>query len=252
MEIAGVYVEKSILQTLEQELTKTLQEIESKVAAQTGDTVVNLASPLQLQKLLFETMQIKPLKKTKTGWSVDEETLTILAENHEICRDILTHRHASKLLGTYVRGLLKYISPTTGRIHSSYDTLGASTGRMSSNDPNLQNIPAGDPWSDEIKKAFRPQQDNWSYVVADYSQIEIRILACLSGDEKMLLTLKEKKDLHLETAKVLFEKENISKAERSMAKTVNFGVMYGITAFGLSKMLGKAPAECAVYIDRFF
>jgi len=123
---------------------------------------------------------------------------------------------------------------------------------MSSNDPNLQNIPAGDTWSDEFKKAFRPQQDNWSYVVADYSQIEIRILACLSGDDKMIATLKEKKDLHMETAKVLFEKEDISKAERSMAKTVNFGVMYGITPFGLSKMLGKAPAECAIYIDRFF
>jgi len=123
---------------------------------------------------------------------------------------------------------------------------------MSSNDPNLQNIPAGDPWSDEIKRAFKPQKSDWSYVVADYSQIEIRILACLSGDAKMIATLKEKKDLHLETAKVLFEKEDISKAERSMAKTVNFGVMYGITPFGLSKMLGKTPAECAVYIDRFF
>ena len=93
---------------------------------------------------------------------------------------------------------------------------------MSSNDPNLQNIPAGDPWSDEIKKAFGPQEENWSFVVADYSQIEIRILACLSGDEKMIVTLKEKKDLHYETAKALFEKEVISKAERSMAKTVNF------------------------------
>lgn len=252
MEVYGVYMERSIIEKLEEELTKVIQNIESKVASQTGDTVVNLASPLQLQKLLFETMQIKPLRKTKTGWSVDEETLTILAQEHEICRDILTHRHASKLLGTYVRGLLKYINPKTKRIHTSYDTLGASTGRMSSNDPNLQNIPAGDPWSDEIKRAFRPIQADWSYVVADYSQIEIRILACLSGDERMIATLKQKKDLHLETAKALFEKEEISKAERSMAKTVNFGVMYGITPFGLSKMLGKAPAECAVYIDRFF
>lgn len=98
MEVNGVYVDRSILDTLEQELTKTIQNIESKVAIQTGDTVINLASPLQLQKLLFETMGIKPLKKTKTGWSVDEETLTILAENHEICREILSHRHASKLL----------------------------------------------------------------------------------------------------------------------------------------------------------
>jgi len=142
MEVYGVYIDHTILSDLEKELTKTIQGIESRVALQTGDSSVNLASPLQLQKLLFETMQIKPLKKTKTGWSVDEETLTILAEEHEICREILTHRHASKLLGTYVRGLLKYINPETGRVHTSYDTLGASTGRMSSNDPNLQNIPA--------------------------------------------------------------------------------------------------------------
>lgn len=103
MEVYGVYINHEKLQNLEQELTKAIQNIESKVAKQTGDTVVNLASPLQLQKLLFETMEIKPLKKTKTGWSVDEETLTMLAEEHEICREILTHRHASKLLGTYVR-----------------------------------------------------------------------------------------------------------------------------------------------------
>lgn len=130
-----------------------------------------------------------------------------------------------------MKAFQKHINSHTGRIHTSYDTLGASTGRMSSNDPNLQNIPAGDTWSDEFKKAFRPQQSDWCYVVADYSQIEIRILACLSGDEKMITTLQEKKDLHRETAKVLFEKEDISKTERSMAKTVNFGVMYGITPF---------------------
>ena len=123
MEVHGVYIDKTVLENLEQELSKIISGIESKVAQKTGETIVNLASPLQLQKLLFETMQIKPLKKTKTGWSVDEETLTILAEDHEICRDILTHRHASKLLGTYVRGLLKHINPKTKRIHTSYDTL---------------------------------------------------------------------------------------------------------------------------------
>lgn len=251
MEVRGVYIDAELLKNLEKELSGAIAEIDTKVSQKTGETV-NLASPLQIQKLLFETMGIKPLKKTKTGWSVDEETLTILSEEHEICRDILRHRHASKLLGTYVRGLAKNINSDTKRIHTSYDTLWASTGRMSSNDPNLQNIPAGDPWSDEIKKAFRPKEENWSFVVADYSQIEIRILACLSGDEKMIATLKDKKDLHYETAKVLFEKDDISKAERNMAKTVNFWVMYGITPFGLSKMLGKNTTECAVYIDRFF
>jgi DNA polymerase-1 len=142
MEVHGVYIERNILETLEEKLTKKIKEIENKVIKETGESDVNLASPLQLQKLLFERMGIKPLKKTKTGWSTDEETLIFLAEEHEICRDILIHRHASKLLGTYVRGLTKYINHDTKRIHTSYDTLGASTGRMSSNDPNLQNIPA--------------------------------------------------------------------------------------------------------------
>ena len=122
MEVRGVYIDEELLKNLEKELSGAIADIEMKVAKETGETV-NLASPLQLQKLLFETMQIKPLKKTKTGWSVDEETLTILAEDHEICRDILRHRHASKLLGTYVRGLAKNINPETRRIHTSYDTL---------------------------------------------------------------------------------------------------------------------------------
>jgi DNA polymerase-1 len=125
-------------------------------------------------------MKITPTRKTKTGWSVDEETLEIIAKDHEIARNILKHRHANKLLGTYVRGLLKHTNPLTKRIHTTYDTLGASTGRMSSDEPNLQNIPAGDTWSDQIKSAFRPEQEMWSFVVADYSQIELRILACLS------------------------------------------------------------------------
>lgn len=252
MEVRGVFVDKAALDDLERDLMVTIQGIESKISHQTGDTVVNLASPQQLAKLLFETMKIKPIRKTKTGWSVDEETLTILAEDHEICRDILTHRHASKLLSTYVRGLAKCINPKTRRIHTTYDTLGAATWRLSSNDPNLQNIPAGDMWSDKIKEAFRPEDSDWSFVVADYSQIELRILACLSGDMTMIETLHAKKDLHLETAKFLFGKDTISKKERGMAKTVNFGVMYGITPFGLSKMLGKAPSDCAVYIGRFF
>lgn len=142
MEVYGVYIDKKVLQELEQELTKTITTIEETVARETQETSVNLASPLQLQKLLFETLAIKPLKKTKTGWSVDEETLTILAEEHDICRQILNHRHASKLLGTYVRGLTRHINPETERVHTSYDTLGASTGRMSSDSPNLQNIPS--------------------------------------------------------------------------------------------------------------
>ncbi len=142
MEVQGVYLDHNLLEKLEQDLIKSINTIENKVAQETGETTVNLASPLQIQKLLFEKLKIKPLKKTKTGWSVDEETLAILAEENEICNDILTHRHASKLLGTYVRGLTKHINPHTKRIHTTYDTLGASTGRMSSNEPNLQNIPA--------------------------------------------------------------------------------------------------------------
>lgn len=123
---------------------------------------------------------------------------------------------------------------------------------MSSDSPNLQNIPAGDPWSDEIKSAFKPQDDDWSYVVADYSQIEIRILACLSGDDVMLDVFRHDRDLHAETARFILGKEDITSTERKLAKTVNFGVMYGITPFGLSKMIDKTPAECADFINGFF
>lgn len=252
MEVVGVFVDTHILWKLEKELTDTIRHIESNVAKITGETTVNLASPLQLQKLLFEVMKIKPIRKTKTGWSVDEETLMILAEENEICKEILTHRHASKLLGTYVRWLAKHIDPETGRVHTTYDSLGASTGRMSSDSPNLQNIPAGDPWSDEIKSAFRPSDPDWSYVVADYSQIEIRILACLSWDDVMLDVFRHDRDLHAETARFILGKEDISPAERKLAKTVNFGVMYGITPFGLSKMINKTPAECGEFINAFF
>ena len=252
MEVRGVFIDVTILNKLEEELSQTIQKIEATVVEQTGEKSVNLASPLQLQKLLFEILKIKPIRKTKTGWSVDEETLAILAEENEICQQILVHRHASKLLGTYVRGLTKHINPTTYRIHTTYDSLGASTGRMSSDSPNLQNIPAGDPWSDEIKSAFRPEDPDWSYVVADYSQIEIRILACLSGDPTMLDIFHNGRDLHLETARFILGKEEITTAERKLAKTVNFGVMYGITSFGLSKMITKTPAECAAFIDGFF
>ena len=147
---------------------------------------------------------------------------------------------------------MKYINPKTGRVHTSYDTLGAATGRMSSNDPNLQNIPAGDPLSDRIKCAFQPQQSGWSYVVADYSQIELRILACLSGDETMLDVFRDGRDLHQETAKAILGKDEISTNERRIAKAVNFGVMYGITPFGLSKMINKNPSECGIFIERFF
>lgn len=252
MESTGVFIDNTILQKLEKELTETIKKIETDIAESTGETTINLASPLQLQKLLFEVMKIKPIRKTKTGWSVDEETLTLLAEENEICKQILIHRHASKLLGTYVKWLAKHIDHESGRVHTAYDSLGASTGRMSSDSPNLQNIPAGDPWSDEIKSAFRPENPDWSYVVADYSQIEIRILACLSGDDVMLDVFRHDRDLHTETARFILWKEDITSAERKLAKTVNFGVMYGITPFGLSKMIEKTPAECGEFINAFF
>lgn len=251
METIGVFLDSDLLKNLEKTLQEAIQNCEKEVEKMSGITGVNIASPKQLQELLFDTMKIKPLKKTKTGWSVDEETLNLLAETEPVANIILRHRHASKLLWTYVRGLMKY-RDTSGRIHTTYDTLGAATGRLSSDSPNLQNIPAGDEWSDEIKSAFRPSETDWSYVVADYSQIEIRILACLSSDETMLQVFREWRDLHTETAKFIFKKEAITDAERKIAKTVNFGVIYGITPFGLSKMIPQSPAECAEYIAGFY
>lgn len=213
---------------------------------------LNLHSPKQIAELLFGKLGIKPLKKNKTGYSVDTEVLEEIAKEYDIARLIIEHRSLSKLQSTYVDALLRSADPDTHRIHTTYVQLGAATGRMSSTDPNLQNIPTGSGYADEIKSCFIPSEGH-IFLVADYSQIEIRVLAWLSQDRALLEAFEMGEDIHMRTAKFLFgEASVISSEQRRIAKTVNFGVIYGITGFGLAKTLGAAPWEAEKYIQAFY
>lgn len=195
------------------------------------DDRINLNSPKQLQGLFFDTLGIKPIKKNKTGYSVDNDVLEEIAKTHDIARLVLEYRGLAKLSSTYVDGLLRAVDTNTGRIHTTYDSVGTLTGRMSSNDPNLQNIPTGDGYPNDIKSCFVPSKDR-VLLVADYSQIELRILAFFSQDIGLLDAFKNNEDIHARTAQFLFgENTTITSHERRIAKTVNFGVIYGITGF---------------------
>jgi DNA polymerase-1 len=252
MEMTGVAFDREKLFDIGQRIYRDLERIEREIYLAAGETF-NINSPKQIQVLLFEKLKIKPLKKNKTGYSVDTEVLEEIAEEHPIAAMILEYRLLAKLDSTYVQGLMKSINPVTKRIHTTYDSLGAATGRMSSNDPNLQNIPVGDGYAREIKSCFIPSRAPLArgegvsqggnvppniLLVADYSQIELRVLAFLSQDEAFLSAFREGEDIHTRTAKFLFPNNTtISSHERRIAKTVNFGVIYGITGFGLAKTL---------------
>lgn len=221
---------------------------------------INLNSPKQLQVFFFEKLGLKPIKKNKTGYSVDTDVLEEIAKTHDVARLILEYRSLSKLASTYVDALIKAVDAHDRRIHTTYDSLGAATGRMSSNDPNLQNIPSGDGYAKEIKECFIPSAGN-VLMVADYSQIELRILAFLSEDTALIDAFVQNEDIHTRTARFLFEKKHAlnmtddwkpNSEERRIAKTVNFGVIYGITGFGLAKTLGVGPWEAQQYIEAFY
>lgn len=251
METTGVYIDTKKLSKLQTQLEGEIDKLKKEIFA--NEQPFNLNSPAQLQVFLFEEKGIQPIKKTKTGWSTDEETLTLLAQDHPICRQILDYRHLTKLLNTYVDKLPQHVDKHTHRVHTTYDQVGAATGRMSSDSPNLQNIPAGDEWSDQVKACFCPQTDDRQYMVADYSQVELRILACLSEDEALLDVFRSNQDVHERTARALFpDQDTITPNQRTHAKSVNFGVIYGITGFGLSKMMPITPAQGKEYIDLFY
>lgn len=251
MEVTGVHIDTKKLAILEKKLEKEAEELKNSIFE--WQQPFNLNSPAQLQVFLFEQKGIKPIKKTKTGWSTDEETLSLLAGDHPVCAQILEYRHITKLLNTYVQKLPTHIDKHTKRLHTTYDQVGAATGRMSSDSPNLQNIPAWDPHSDEVKACFCPATSDFKYLVADYSQVELRILACLTKDEALLEVFRSGMDVHERTARAIFpDEEVISPRHRTQAKSVNFGVIYGITGFGLSKMMPISPTEWKEYIDRFY
>ncbi len=213
----------------------------------------NINSPKQLAVVLFEKLGLKPLRKTKTGYSTDEDTLTQLATQHELPAQILNYRSLSKLKSTYVDALPELVNPDTGRLHTSLNQTVAATGRLSSTEPNLQNIPVKGEYGLRIREAFVASSGH-ALVCADYSQIEPRILAHLSQDPTLLKVFEKGEDIHMATAVEIFKKPagEITREMRRAAKSVVFGIVYGISPFGLSQNIGVPQAEAKQYIDTFF
>ena len=277
MEYTGVRCDGEKLKKIGESIREEIKKLEIEIYEVVGE-FFNINSPKQIQVILFEKLGIKPLRKNKTGFSVDNEVLEEIAKNYDIARLILEYRTLAKLESTYIEWLTKAINPLTRKIHTTYGQLGAATGRMSSNDPNLQNIPTGKGHPDMIKSCFIPSEGN-IFIVADYSQIELRVLAFLSQDHGLLEAFEKNEDIHTRTARFLFPESVIARNEtihasgaldrhaalamtnpdwkpdqeqRRIAKTVNFGVIYGITGFGLSKTLGCSPFEANQYIEAFY
>jgi DNA polymerase I len=256
MEINGFNIDTLALNEYAKELNKELIDIEEKIFKQVGFNF-NISSPKQLGDVLFDNLKIDPnAKKTKTNqYSTSEETLITLAEKHPIINDILDFRSLKKLLSTYIEALPKLINPKTGKVHTSYNQAVTATGRLSSNNPNLQNIPIREERGREIRKAFIPSDPDHVLVAADYSQIELRLMAHLSQDGNMLQAFRNNADIHTSTAAKIFHVENltdVTKDQRRKAKTANFGIIYGISSFGLSQRLSISRTEAKTLIDEYF
>ncbi len=254
MEMSGVCIDTDSLQETSKIFTNRMNELEERIYTLAGERF-NIASPKQVGDILFGKMKIveKP-KKTKTGQYVtNEETLQALRGKSEIIADILEHRGLKKLLGTYVDALPKLINPKTGHIHTSFNQTITATGRLSSSDPNLQNIPIRGEDGKEIRKAFIPEP-GCLFFSADYSQIELRVMAHLSGDEHMINVFREGKDLHAATAATIYKKDiqEVTRDERTKSKRANFGIIYGITVFGLAERLEITRKESEQLINGFF
>jgi DNA polymerase-1 len=254
MEFEGIRVDMDFLREYSKELEREARQSEEKVYQQAGERF-NLASPQQLGKILFEKMQLDPkAKKTKTGqYATGEDVLLKLASRHQIVDDILAFRELTKLRSTYVDALPQMINRKTGRVHTSYAQAVAVTGRLSSNNPNLQNIPIRTERGREIRKAFIPRNDEFLLVSADYSQIELRIVAAISADPNMCAAFRDGKDIHTATASKVFdvEEKDVTKEMRYKAKSVNFGIIYGQGAFGLADNLGISRTEAKEIIDNY-
>jgi DNA polymerase I len=252
MEIQGVKIDKDALDNYAKVLEERIKTTEAEIYRQAGKSF-NIGSPKQLGDILFDHLKIvKNAKKTKTKqYSTSEDVLSKLAEKHPIINNILDYRSLTKLKSTYVDALPKLINPDTGRIHTSYNQAVAATGRLSSNNPNLQNIPIRTEEGRLIRQAFVPRSEEYVLLAADYSQIELRIIAALSQDEAMLEAFNKGLDIHTATAAKVYgiPLEDVSKDMRRNAKTVNFGIVYGISAFGLSERL-NIPTAGSGRIDR--
>ena len=254
MEMNGVCIDTKSLAETSKQFTTRMNEIEQRIYELAGQQF-NIASPKQVGEILFDKLKIvEKAKKTKTGQYVtSEEVLQQLKNKHEIVADILKHRGLKKLIGTYIDALPKLINPRTGRIHTSFNQTITATGRLSSSDPNLQNIPIRGEDGKEIRKAFIPEP-GCLFFSADYSQIELRVMAHLSQDPQMIEVFREGKDLHAATAANIYKKpiDEVTRDERTKSKRANFGIIYGITVFGLAERLDIPREEAKMLIDGFF
>ena len=255
MESNGIKIDSNFLTILSSKYTADLKVLEKNIFNHSKENF-NLASPKQLGEVLFEKLKIieKP-KKTKTGqYSTSEEVLSVLAKDHKIVAEVLNWRSLQKLINTYVDALPKQINKDSLRIHTVFNQAVASTGRLSSNNPNLQNIPIRTKRGREIRKAFICENNNYVMLAADYSQIELRVIASLSNDPNMISAFNHNEDIHSSTAAKVFNIniKNVSREQRSNAKTVNFGIIYGVSAFGLSNQTNLNRSESKNLIESYF
>lgn len=253
MERAGIYIDIPLLEEMKKSLNVSLKKIEEEAYVLAGGPF-NLKSPKQLGELLFEKLQIPPPKKTKTGYSTNAESLELIQEAHPIVDRILHFRLLEKLRSTYVESLIHEVNPNTHRIHCNFNQTITATGRLSCQNPNLQNIPIKTSEGKEIRAAFQPQKEDALFLSADYSQIELRLLAHLSEDPLLIETFLNREDVHSQTASKIFNipLDQVTKNHRYLAKAVNFGILYGQQAFGLSKQLKISVSEAKSFIDTYF
>ena len=251
MQWNGMYVDKEELEDFGKELTEKLETI-TKIIYEMAGEEFNINSTKQLGEILFEKMKLPVIKKTKNGYSTDVDVLEKLKKEDPIIEQILEYRQLMKLNSTYVEGLKPYINPKTKRIHSFFHQTITATGRISSTEPNLQNIPTRFELGKRVRKVFKPE-NGYVYVDADYSQIELRVLASISGDKHMIEAFKEGKDIHKQAASKVFKTpiDEVTKEQRSNAKAVNFGIVYGISDFGLAEQLGIGGKQAKAYIDEY-
>jgi DNA polymerase-1 len=253
MEMAGVAIDPEVFESLKGELVQRLKALEAEIYERAGERF-QINSPKQLQDILFNKLKLKPVRKTKTGFSTDVDVLEELALEHPLPGVILEYRGLEKLRSTYVEALPKLVHPETGRIHTSFNQAVAATGRLSSSDPNLQNIPIRTDIGKRIRAGFVPGGKDRKLISADYSQIELRILAHLSGDRHLREAFQQDSDVHRATAVRVFgvAPEAVTPEMRRQAKGVNFGVIYGMSAFGLAKELKISRADAARFIEEYF
>ncbi|MGD0230095.1 MAG: DNA polymerase I [Syntrophorhabdales bacterium] len=252
MECLGVRVNRSALAALSRDFDARLNAVITRIYDTAGETF-NINSPQQLVRILFHRFNLPVVKKTKTSLSTDNEVLQTLSDLHPLPAQILEYRMLAKLKSTYVDSLHTLIHQTTGRIHAAFNQMVVATGRLSSSDPNLQNIPIKGVEGKKIREAFVPEE-GFLFLSSDYSQIELRVLAHLSGDELLIETFRNDGDIHSRVAQEVFkvDADHVTPAMRRTAKVINFGIVYGISGYGLSKELGVGPREAQVYIDAYF